>query len=322
MKYSLSYSVAIRTLGLHPDKLYKTLKSIYNQRILPEKVNIYIAEGYAIPEKRVKNEQYFYVKKGMIAQRALRYDDIESQWLLLLDDDIALEDTFLPEMAEIVSNLNVDLISPDVYKLHRESTFRKLFFTLTLCFPRRNDEWAFRTTSWGGFTYNANPDSHIKRTESCAGACILIKKDVMRAIRFEDERWLDFTGYAMGEDELFSYKLHKNGYHLYINYNSQVLHLDAKSGHRDKNFKYNVDVAMANVLKWHRMHIYGVRSLFSYCTCIFIITLVWRFIICLAAGIYRWKFYKPIAFVVGTIKGFARLYKGWHKQLPSYIING
>ena len=41
--------MAIRTLGTSGDKLVRELKSIYNQTVQPDKVVIYIAEGYPRP---------------------------------------------------------------------------------------------------------------------------------------------------------------------------------------------------------------------------------------------------------------------------------
>lgn len=44
-----SYSVAIRTLGTSGDKFVRELTSIAKQTILPDKVVVYIAEGYERP---------------------------------------------------------------------------------------------------------------------------------------------------------------------------------------------------------------------------------------------------------------------------------
>ena len=82
------YSVAIRTLGTSGDLLKRELQSLQRQTVRPQKVVIYIAEGYRRPSFTVADEQYIYVKKGMVAQAALDYDEIDTELILKLDDDV------------------------------------------------------------------------------------------------------------------------------------------------------------------------------------------------------------------------------------------
>lgn len=94
----MTYSIAIRTLGTNPEVLRKELQSIERQTIRPEKVVIYIAQGYSKPDFIVGNEEYVYVKKGMVAQRALEYDEITSDCIFMLDDDVELADDSADKM--------------------------------------------------------------------------------------------------------------------------------------------------------------------------------------------------------------------------------
>ena len=75
-----SYSVAIRTLGTAGDKYKRELESIAAQTVQPERVVVYLAEGYERPAFTVGKEDYVVVKKGMVAQRALPYDEIQSDY--------------------------------------------------------------------------------------------------------------------------------------------------------------------------------------------------------------------------------------------------
>ena len=83
----LTYSVAIRTLGKNPEVLKRELESVLQQSLQPDKVVIYIAEGFERPSFQVRKEEYVWVKKGMVAQRALEYREIDSDVILMLDDD-------------------------------------------------------------------------------------------------------------------------------------------------------------------------------------------------------------------------------------------
>ena len=82
-----SYSIAIRTLGTAGEKFRQELESIRQQTVQPERVVVYIAEGYSRPDLTGGNEEYVWVRKGMMAQRILPYDEIESPFILMLDDD-------------------------------------------------------------------------------------------------------------------------------------------------------------------------------------------------------------------------------------------
>ena len=92
----LTYSIAIRTLGASGEVFREELLSITRQTIQPEWVLIYIAEGYSRPEYTIGREEYVWVKKGMVAQRILPYDEITSDVVFLLDDDVRLA----PDSAE------------------------------------------------------------------------------------------------------------------------------------------------------------------------------------------------------------------------------
>ena len=65
----LSYSVAIRTLGTAGEVFREELLSLGRQTVPPERVMIYIAEGFPRPDFQVGNEEYRWVRKGMMAQQ-------------------------------------------------------------------------------------------------------------------------------------------------------------------------------------------------------------------------------------------------------------
>lgn len=63
------YCVAIRTLGTAGEKYRQTLLSLQQQTIPPNKILVYIAQGYPIPQETIGIEEYIYCPKGMVAQR-------------------------------------------------------------------------------------------------------------------------------------------------------------------------------------------------------------------------------------------------------------
>ena len=97
--FDLKYSVAIRTLGKAHDKYLAELKSIERQTVPPKDIFVYLAEGYEKPKETIGKESIIYCKKGMIAQRSLSFDEIDTEYILFLDDDIELA----PESVEWAS---------------------------------------------------------------------------------------------------------------------------------------------------------------------------------------------------------------------------
>ena len=89
----MDYTVVIRTLGTAGEKYRIELDSLMSQTFPPEEIIVYIAEGYTIPDETCSKVQYVYVKKGMIAQRALPFDEVKTEWILFLDDDVYLPPT-------------------------------------------------------------------------------------------------------------------------------------------------------------------------------------------------------------------------------------
>ena len=94
----LKYTAVIRTLGTAGAKYQTLLDSLAAQTIKPEAILVYIAEGYPLPKETIGIEQYIYVKKGMVAQRALQYKEVQTEWMLFLDDDLKLPPSFVERL--------------------------------------------------------------------------------------------------------------------------------------------------------------------------------------------------------------------------------
>ena len=251
------YSVAIRTLGLAGEKYDSMVQSISMQTVLPEKVMVYIAEGYAIPQKQIFLEEYVPVQKGMVRQRALRYDEIESDYILFLDDDVFLPPNAVENLFNALIEHRVDVISPDVFENSSRDFATKAKMSLVgKSFPRRDDKkWAYKALRNAGYTYNSSPSEPVYWSELNAGPCFFCRKDVFLSIRFEEELWLDETPYALPEDQVMYYKFHKCGYKILTSYNSGIVHLDAGSTNATNNAKEcNIlySESRNKIIFWHR----------------------------------------------------------------------
>ena len=225
-----SYSFAIRTLGTAGEKFRKELESICAQTVQPEKVVIYIAEGYKRPGFTVGKEEYVWVPKGMMSQRVLPYDEITSDCILMFDDDVLLAPDSAEKMLRAMVEHNADCVGADVFQNHRMPLKIKVYAALTnLVFPHWCQKWAFKIHQNGSFSYNARPKSNFYWSQSCGGPAMLWRKDAFLKIHLEDELWLDKLGFAYGDDQLESYKLYSNSGRLGVLFDTGITNLDAQS---------------------------------------------------------------------------------------------
>ena len=227
----VKYSVAIRTLGKAGEYYQRTLDSIASQTVKPEAVVVYIAEGYDLPKETAGIERCVYVPKGMVAQRALQYDEIDSEWIMFLDDDVFLPPNAVETLFRELEENGGDVISPATFANHKASWKQKVIRTLTgRELPRLFDsEWSYKVLRTAGFSYNNNPVKGVYKTQSGSGPCFLCRKKDFLDTHFEDELWLDEAPYAYPEDQVMFYKMYLNGLNLLTSFDCGIVHLDAGS---------------------------------------------------------------------------------------------
>ena len=227
---TVTYSIAIRTLGTAGDKFRKELGSIAAQTVQPERVMVYIADGYERPDFTVGKEEYVWVRKGMMTQRVLPYDEIDSDCILMLDDDVQLAPDSADKLLRAMMENGADCVGADVFQNHRMPFRTKLYAALTnLVFPHHCRQWAFKIRRNGSFSYNANPKKPFYWSQSCGGPAMLWRKETFLQMHQQDELWLDKLGFAYGDDMLESYKLHLSTHRLGVLYDAGITNQDAQS---------------------------------------------------------------------------------------------
>ena len=130
------YSIAIRTLGKSGDMFVRELESIKRQTTQPERVIIYIAEGYDRPDYTIGKEEYVWVKKGMVAQRALPYDEIESPLLMLLDDDVELAPDSAERLIKAMKEFELDCIAAETMRDNKRPLAIRIYAAFTNAYQR------------------------------------------------------------------------------------------------------------------------------------------------------------------------------------------
>ena len=321
-----TYSIAIRTLGTSGDKFVQELTSIQHLTIQPEKIVIYLAEGYKKPDFTIGREEYVYVKKGMVSQRALPYTEISSEYILLLDDDVRLAPDSVELLLKAALEQKADCVGTDTFKNQDMSLKGKIYAILTnLVFPRRNDDYAFKICRNGSFTYNNHPEPRFYLSESCAGPAALWKKSSLLNIHLEDELWLDQLGFAFGDDVVEFYKLPCNGYKLGVHYGADLEHLDAKSSSAvyQSNVQKFYTRSKASFIIWYRTCLnLTTKNQFDkiYTVFLYLIKAIWLFFINFAAAIAMRNWRIPFLYLKGIRDGYRFIHTKEYKQIPNFIL--
>lgn len=236
----MKYTVVIRTLGTAGECYQQTLDSIKRQTIKPEAVLIYIAEGYSIPKETIGIEQYIYVKKGMVAQRALPYSEVKTEYMLFLDDDVYMPENGVETLYDELMKHKGQVIAPSLFPNHLEPWKSKLFLSVLGKEVARlyGTRWGYKVLRTGGFSYNNNPVKGVYESTTNAGPCFLCKKEDFLKIRYEEELWLDETPYALPDDQVMFYKMYLCGLKILTSFDSGIVHLNAGSTIQNAEQKY------------------------------------------------------------------------------------
>lgn len=267
MENQFEYSAVIRTLGTAGEKYQKLLDSLNSQTIKPRQILVYIAEGYSIPKETIGYEQYIYVKKGMVAQRALQYQEINTEYILFLDDDVLLSYNSVEMLYNYLKKESAAIIAPDVFPNADRPILNKVLMAVSgrMC-PRYNDKiWGYKVMRNSGYSYNNNPKSGVYLSETNAGPCFFCRKKDFLKIRFEEELWLDRQKYPLGEDQVMFYKMHLLGLKQLTLFGSGIKHLDAGSTLVDEDKKRTLIFAdlYFKLVFWHRFIYMPDSSLLS-----------------------------------------------------------
>ena len=320
-----TFSIAIRTLGTAGEKLRKELESICAQTVQPERVVVYIAEGYERPDFTVEKEEYVWVPKGMMSQRVLPYDEITSDCIFMLDDDVLLAPDCAEKMLRAMVEHNADCVGADVFQNHRMSLKTKVYAALTnLVFPHWSQKWAFKIRRNGSFSYNARPKCDFYWSQSCGGPAMLWRKEALLKIHLEDELWLDKLGFAHGDDQLESNKLHANHGRLGALYDAGITNLDAQSSsgafRKDETYFYIRTKAMFMVW-WRTCFKTGKDTAWtrSLSATAFSLKALWLILVMAAAAIAKRDLKVLSSYFRGLRDGWTDVHSPEFRALPPYI---
>ena len=286
---NICYTVVIRTLGTAGEKYRKLLDSLQIQTIHPKAIIVYIAEGYPLPQETIGTVRYVYVKKGMVAQRALTYNEVETEWMLFLDDDLLLAPDTVERMFTLLKENQADVVSPDIFPNAKRPFAAELMMTLSGRMRARqcDSNWGYKVMRTAGYSYNKKVRQGVRWSETNAGACFLCRKSDFLSIRFEEELWLDAVPYALGEDQVMYYKMHLHGLKILTWYDHQIKHLDGGGNFSPEKERMLIycDFRFKTIF-WHRF-VYKISQNFIcllWCVLCFLYFLLFSFFVSALKG--------------------------------------
>lgn len=321
----LSYSVAIRSLA-KSTCLKKEVEALFNQTLRPQKIFIYIPQGTPEPKFRVADEEYIYVKKGMMNQRLLHYDNVSSEFLLMLDDDVKLQPDSVEKLLNAIKENDADLVGVDTFFNHQLPFSAKVKASISnLVFPHFSKKWAFKILWNGSFSYIKNPKKSFYLSQSCAGNAMLWKTDSYKKLRMQDELWLDEMPFAFGDDMLESYKVYKNGLNLGVVFDSGIKHLDNRSASDSfrKSPDYIKNRTKAQFAVWWRAcYNPGNTGFIERCleASAFSLKMLWQFFLFLFLSLAKFNFSYISNFLKGLSEGWKFIHSESFRSLPPYVI--
>ena len=322
----LTYSIAIRTLGLGGDNFRRELESIALQTVQPERIIVYIAEGYERPPFTVGREEYVWVKKGMVAQRVLPYKEISSQCIIMLDDDVELHPCSAERMLREMEEGGYDCMGGDIFENHRMTALAKVKAMVTnLVFPHGGQKWAFKIHRNGSFSYINRPVRPCYPSQSCGGGVMLFRKDVYHKMRFEDELWLERLGFTYGEDLIVSHKLYRNGYRLGVSFDAEIKNLDSSTSsgaYRRSPDRMRLRTRAIFIMWWRTGYNLDSNSRTEkVLTAIaFILKTLWMIFVMTGASVVMRKTSYIVQYIQGLREGWQFVHTPKFKSIPNYIL--
>ena len=322
----LTYSIAIRTLGLGGDNFRRELESIALQTVQPERIIVYIAEGYERPPFTVGREEYVWVKKGMVAQRVLPYKEISSQCIIMLDDDVELHPCSAERMLREMEEGGYDCMGGDIFENHRMTALAKVKAMVTnLVFPHGGQKWAFKIHRNGSFSYINRPVLPCYPSQSCCGALMLFRKDVYHKMRYEDELWLERLGFTFGEDLIESHKVYRNGYRLGVSFDAEIKNLNSSTSsgaYRRSPDRMRLRTRAIFIMWWRTGYNLDSNSRTEkVLTAIaFILKTLWMIFVMTGASVVMRKTSYIVQYIQGLREGWRFVHTPEFKSIPNYIL--
>jgi GT2 family glycosyltransferase len=255
----------------------------------------------------------------MVTQRSLPFDEVTTDWILFLDDDVYLPQNAVEQLFAGIAQYNGDAISVDKRRSKSlSSIINNLLYGVR---PHKSNVWGNIIRKGGRFSYNINPPCSVMCSQSGYGPCGLVKKSVYRAIHFEQERWQELVSkYCFGDDQLFYNKMYVMGYKVLVHYDVGFIHLDASTSCDKKERTVERKNAAQLFLVWHRTSYQLATCFFDkiFRVAAFASVQIMQLIRCVIKAVLTANLYSVPNYVNGLIDGYRFSKTKIYQELPKF----
>lgn len=267
------YSIYIRTLGKGGEKYHRLLQSIDKQTIKPEEVVVVLPKGYDLPQEKLGYERFVFSEKGMIKQRLFAFNDASTPYILLLDDDVEFEPEFIEKLYKTMTTAQADCcIAKMKNNAENGSKIKQNIFQLigSTVYKNTNDQFYYKINLCGGFIINTGYNStRPVYSQTGHGSHCFAKTKALKDIHFEEELWLENSGYPLPEDQVMFYKLYLKNHRISVCLNTYFCHLDAAITNNDgKRYLKTAQAKVGNYLIFWYKFIYKYNNGINRLLCI------------------------------------------------------
>lgn len=261
------YSIYIRTLGKGGEKYKRLLKSIDSQTIRPQEVIAVLPKGYALPNEKLGYEKFAFSEKGMVKQRLFAIDDVKTPYVLLLDDDVEFEPQYVEKLFQTIDKTNAQCCIPILKDSSKDKSLVKKIlnrFNGSEVAKPLDEDYFMKINRFGGFVVNTKLDSERQYySQTGHGSNCFIESKVLKSIHFEEELWLEESGYALPDDQVMFYKIYLQGCKIAVCQDAYFNHLDAASTNDGKRYLKIAQAKTGNYLIFWYRFIYSKESGFG-----------------------------------------------------------
>lgn len=216
-----------------------------------------LPHGFRPPEERLGYERFAFCEKGMVRQRVFAINDAKTPYVLLLDDDVEFEPQYVEKIFTTMVTAEAQCCIPILKEEQRRRSLLKEFvygFIGCKVFRRMNDGFYIKINSCGGSVFNSDLELGVQYySQTGHGSNCFAETQALRGIRFEDELWLEDSGYPLPEDQVMFYKLYKSGVRIAVCRDAYFKHLDAGAASDGNRYLKTVYAQAGNFLIfWYR----------------------------------------------------------------------
>ncbi len=262
----MKYSVIIRTIGKAGEKYRRLLDSIQKSNIQPQEIIIVLPEGFEKPKEQLGYERFIFCKRGMVNQRIVGINACNTDYALIIDDDIAYNSDFIEKVsAPVVSGAYGLSSGPliEFFPIPGKQSFVAAIIgdAYPTLFHKERYNTVLKTT---GYSYNRHlqfNEGKLYETQTAPWTCFFADIKKLRSIHFEDELWLDMNGYSAHDDTAMFYKAWLCGVKSVIVADASYQHLDAGTSRGGINTKYFFNRGFNSYVLWKRLICYQVNKL-------------------------------------------------------------